>query len=113
MSKEFQESPTQEISVTPVTIDHGEVPGGKKKIGEGKWWRVFFEAGHAVQIIIAALIAIAIGMVVNVTVDEVPAAATALVGIPGGLWLRALQAVGESAIPGSGFGFGSRTDWGS
>lgn len=97
MSKEFQESPTQEISVTPVTADNGEAPTGKKKIGEGKWWRCFFEAGHAVQIIIAAVIAIAIGMVVNVTVDNVPVAATALVGIPGTLWLRALQAVGTSS----------------
>lgn len=92
-SKEFVEAPSQDISVTPVMPE--DAPPAKKKIGEGRWYRVFFEPGSAAQIICAAALAIAIGMAVNATVDSVPEAAIAIVGIPGTLWLRALQAVGE------------------
>lgn len=94
MSKELDTTNSQDITVTPVSADNNYAEPQKKKIGEGKWWRCFFEPGSAPQIIVAAVIAIAIGMAVNVTVDEVPEAAVALVGIPGNLWLRALQAVG-------------------
>ncbi|KAF2261921.1 Sodium:dicarboxylate symporter family protein [Lojkania enalia] len=48
--------------------------------------------GSAIQIIIAAAIAIAIGMAVSASVDEVPEAAPAILEIPGSLWLRALKA---------------------
>lgn len=66
-------------------------PNRKKK----KWWSVFLEPGSAPQIILAALLAVAIGMTVNATVDKVPTAAIEIVGIPGRIWLRALTAVGE------------------
>lgn len=99
MSKELQETPSQDITVTPVALNNGGDVPRKKKIGEGKWWRMFFEPGHAAQIICAAVLAIAIGMAVNATVDSVPVAATAIVGIPGTLWLRALQAVGKYLCP--------------
>lgn len=46
------------------------------------------------QIIIAALLAIIIGLAVTTQVDEVPDAAVAILAIPGNLWLRALRAVG-------------------
>ena len=52
--------------------------------------------GSVWQIIIAALLAIAIGLAVTTTVDEVPAAAITILAIPGNLWLRALRAVGVS-----------------
>lgn len=52
--------------------------------------------GSVWQIIFAALLAIAIGLAVTFTVDEVPEAAIAILGIPGNLWLRALKAAGMS-----------------
>lgn len=59
------------------------------------WWHCFLEAGHAAQIVVAAVIAIAIGLAVSGTVDQddIPDAAIAILKIPGTLWLRALQAV--------------------
>jgi hypothetical protein len=67
----------------------------KRKLGEGKWWRIIVTPGSPAQIVLAALVAIGIGMGVNVAVDTVPEAAVALLAIPGQLWLRALSAVGE------------------
>ena len=52
--------------------------------------------GSVWQIIFAALLAIAIGLAVTFTVDEVPEAAIAILGIPGNLWLRGLKAAGLS-----------------
>lgn len=57
------------------------------------WWKGFFIMGHVLQIITAAVIAIAIGLSVSSTVDEVPESARVILGIPGELWLRALQAI--------------------
>ncbi|KAF2847343.1 excitatory amino acid transporter 1 [Plenodomus tracheiphilus IPT5] len=51
------------------------------------------EPGSVWQIIIAALLAVAIGLIVTTQVDKVPEAATAILAIPGNLWLRALRAV--------------------
>jgi Na+/H+-dicarboxylate symporter len=51
------------------------------------------EPGSATQIIIAAILAIAIGMPVVSTVEEVPQAAIDIISIPGGLWLRALKCI--------------------
>lgn len=59
------------------------------------WWASIKEPGSAFQIVLAALLAIAIGMTVTSTVDKVPDAARAILGIPGVLWLRSLRAVGE------------------
>ncbi|KAK4185214.1 excitatory amino acid transporter 3 [Podospora australis] len=58
-----------------------------------KWWHGIREPGHALQIVIAAVLAIAIGMAVTTTVDDVPDAARVIIAIPGTLWLRALRAV--------------------
>jgi len=57
------------------------------------WWHTFFVAGSVAQIIVAAVLAVAIGVAVSYSVDNIPKAATVLVGIPGRLWLRALRAV--------------------
>ena len=62
----------------------------------GRAWKVLKTPGSALQIVIAAVIALAIGMAVNVTVDTVPSAAVVVLGIPGRLWLRSLTAVGTS-----------------
>jgi hypothetical protein len=63
------------------------------------WWHNVFVAGSVSQIIIAAVLAVAIGIAVSYTVDNIPKAAIVLVGIPGRLWLRALRAVGTSLAP--------------
>ncbi|KAF7194312.1 Excitatory amino acid transporter [Pseudocercospora fuligena] len=55
-------------------------------------WRTLKTPGSALQIVIAALIAIAIGLAVSATVDDIPEAAPAILEIPGSLWLRALRA---------------------
>lgn len=62
------------------------------------WWKIK-EPGSVWQIIIAALLAIVIGLAVTTQVDEVPEAAVAILAIPGNLWLRALRAVGELDEP--------------
>lgn len=61
-----------------------------------KWWSSLLVAGSAPQIVLAALVAIAIGLGVSSAVERVPQSALDLVNIPGRLWLRALTAVGES-----------------
>lgn len=59
------------------------------------WWHAIKEPGSALQIVIAALLAIAIGLIVTTQVNNVPQAAVVILSIPGDLWLRALRAVGE------------------
>lgn len=88
---------TKEESHEPTSLSSnaGEDEGPKRP------WYIslkdsFFEAGSATQIVTAALIAIAIGLIVTTQVDEIPIAAIEIISIPGDLWLRALQAVGES-----------------
>jgi hypothetical protein len=60
------------------------------------FWQRVKEPGSVWQIIIAALLAIAIGLIVTTQVESVHPAAIAIVAIPGTLWLRALRAVGTS-----------------
>lgn len=62
------------------------------------WPRRWLELGHVSQIIVAAVIALAIGLGISAGVgpDNVHPAAGVLLEIPGRLWLRALQAVGTS-----------------
>ncbi|CAN8097706.1 unnamed protein product [Discula destructiva] len=60
---------------------------------EKPWWHPIKEPGSAAQIVIAAALAITIGLIVTATVDEVPVAAVAILGIPGVIWLRGLQAI--------------------
>ncbi|ORY17223.1 Sodium:dicarboxylate symporter [Clohesyomyces aquaticus] len=62
-------------------------------IAKPTFWQRVKEPGSVWQIIIAAVLAIAIGLAVTFTVDEVPDAVIAIVGIPGDLWLRSLKAV--------------------
>ncbi|KAK4038407.1 Sodium:dicarboxylate symporter [Parachaetomium inaequale] len=57
------------------------------------WWNSVRVAGSATQIVIAAALAIAIGLAVSTSIDEVPKAAITIVAIPGNLWLRSLKAV--------------------
>ncbi|KAK0752584.1 Sodium:dicarboxylate symporter [Schizothecium vesticola] len=57
------------------------------------WWNSVRVAGSATQIVIAAALAIAIGMAVTTMVDDIPKEASTILAIPGRLWLRALKAV--------------------
>ena len=59
------------------------------------WWHDIKELGSAPQIVLAAALAIAIGMAVTSTVDDIPDAASTILAIPGTLWLRSLRAVGQ------------------
>ena len=61
---------------------------------DGKWYASLFEAGSATQIVIAAILAIALGLGITAAVDEVPVSVVKILGIPGQLWLRCLKAVG-------------------
>jgi hypothetical protein len=58
------------------------------------FWQRVKEPGSVWQIIFAALLAIAIGLIVTTQVETVHPAAIAITAIPGTLWLRALRAVG-------------------
>lgn len=58
------------------------------------FWQRAKTPGSVWQIILAAILAIVIGLAVTTTVDEVPEAAIVLLAVPGNLWLRALRAVG-------------------
>lgn len=58
------------------------------------WWAGVKKRGSAPQIIIAALLALAIGLPVALTVDNIAKEVSPLLGIVGTLWLRALKAVG-------------------
>lgn len=58
-----------------------------------KTWQQLLEPGSALQIVIAAAVAIGIGLAVSSTVDDIPRPASVILAIPGQLWLRALKAV--------------------
>ena len=83
----------------PVSVgssrDDAPRPRGDRTLMQ-KVWDETKQPGSAIQIILAAAVAIGIGLGVSSAVDEVPDAAVELVGIPGDLWLRALKAVGAS-----------------
>ncbi|KAF1835609.1 Sodium:dicarboxylate symporter [Decorospora gaudefroyi] len=76
-------SPSEDIMPQPTVAVEEKKTFIQKVLTPGSVW----------QIIIAALLAIAIGLAVTTTVDEVPEAAIVLLAIPGNLWLRALRAV--------------------
>jgi len=74
-------------------------PGVAAAETKNPWWNSVFVAGSVTQIIIAAVLAVSIGIAVSYSVETIPKAATVLVGIPGRLWLRALRAVGTFIRP--------------
>lgn len=56
------------------------------------------QPGSALQIIIAASVAIIIGLSISTTVTDIPEAVPIILEIPGDLWLRALQATSKSIL---------------
>lgn len=91
-----ESSPSMEPVQQQTTVNSGAEFEEVKK----PWWHPVIEPGHAVQIIIAAILAIAIGLGVSAGVgqENIPDAAPAILEIPGNLWLRALQAVGKLTL---------------
>jgi hypothetical protein len=87
----------REASSTSSTPDYSSRPTYAEEIPEKKktLWQKFMTKGSVLQIIAAALLAIAIGLIVTTQVSDIPDAAVALLAIPGQLWLRALRAVGQ------------------
>lgn len=83
-------APVESNNSRSISSDSAAAPANKP---DRKWWHSVKEPGSALQIIIAALIAIGIGLAVSLNVDEVPKAAIDILNIPGRLWLRALKAV--------------------
>ena len=87
----------EERPVQVPTNSSSDIPQGytEEEAVKRPWWHGFKTPGHALQIISAALVAIAIGLIVVTQVDEVPEAAIVILSIIGNLWLRALKAVGK------------------
>ncbi|TDZ41201.1 Excitatory amino acid transporter 3 [Colletotrichum trifolii] len=88
-NKQVQENSSME-QVQQQTSFSTEEPA---RVRQKKWWHPVVEPGSAVQIIIAAAIAVAIGLGVKSVHPDIPSAATTILVIPGNLWLRALKAV--------------------
>ncbi|KAL1960386.1 hypothetical protein VTO42DRAFT_8346 [Malbranchea cinnamomea] len=86
MSKELTNDSSESPPVRFESVHEEEEP-------KRPWWHSIKEPGSALQIVIAAAVAIGIGMAVTTTVDDIPEAVAPLIGIPGTLWLRALKAV--------------------
>ncbi|KAI5368137.1 Putative sodium:dicarboxylate symporter [Septoria linicola] len=80
-SQDTVPTPTQEQDVV-----QAKEPFGKRVLRNLK------TPGSALQIVLAAVLAIGIGLAVSLTVDEIPEAAPVILEIPGTLWLRALRA---------------------
>lgn len=98
MGKEIETGETRETWRTDSSrsVDVQDIPGTAVAEPKKSWWHPIKEPGSAAQIVISALVAIAIGLAVTSTVDSVPEACTEILGIPGTTWLRALRATGES-----------------
>ncbi|KAG9232163.1 Sodium:dicarboxylate symporter [Amylocarpus encephaloides] len=88
-AEKLLDSKSSDIDLRQETTYHdGDVEKVKKP-----WWNSIKEPGSALQIVVAAALAIAIGVAVTASVDDVPEACSVILAIPGTLWLRALKAV--------------------
>ncbi|KAJ0116962.1 excitatory amino acid transporter 2 [Diaporthe amygdali] len=94
MGKEIQSAETRETwrSDSSRTVAVEDVPVTSVVEPKKPWWLPIKEPGSAAQIVISAVIAIAIGLAVTSTVDSVPVACSTILEIPGTTWLRALRA---------------------
>ncbi|KAM0561116.1 hypothetical protein ACHAPJ_003619 [Fusarium lateritium] len=93
-SKDVKDMPEAHPVQVP-TNSSNDIPRDhvEEEVVKKPWWHSIKEPGSALQIISAALLAIAIGVVVATQADSVPDAAIVIIGIPGNMWLRALKAV--------------------
>lgn len=98
MGKEIEAGESRETWRTDSSrsVDVQDVSADQVVEPKKPWWHPIKEPGSAAQIVISAVVAIAIGLAVTSTVDSVPEACTEILGIPGTTWLRALRATGKS-----------------
>lgn len=92
-----QQQDTKEAMDTapqPVRTNSSQEPHPIEETVKRPWWYSIKEPGSALQIICAAILAIAIGIVVATQAESIPPAVPVIISIPGDLWLRALKAVG-------------------
>ena len=92
---------TAGTNTTPLSREGSSDPStaaGEAPLVKRNWYQQLWDSaktpGSAVQIITAALIAIAIGLAVSTSVSDIPEAVPVILEIPGTLWLRALRATG-------------------
>lgn len=83
----------ENVRRTSTTMSPDQQTSAEETTTKKPWWNSVRVAGSATQIVIAAALAIAIGMAVTTTVDDIPKEASTILAIPGRLWLRALKAV--------------------
>ena len=89
-------TPHDGVSVRPVqSPDESEIA---KPSWNQRLLATLLKPGSALQIVLAAVLAIAIGMAVTSTTSDIPEAAPVILEIPGSLWLRALRATGMLSI---------------
>lgn len=86
--------------VEPVVSESENALGSPRRqsVEERKkpWYYAFAVWGSAPQIILAALLALAIGLPLSMKVDDIPKEVPVYLNIPGDLWLRSLKAIGKS-----------------
>ena len=101
MGKENETGETRETWRTDSSrsVDAQDVPATPVVEPKKPWWHPIKEPGSAPQIVIAAIVAIAIGLAITSTVPSIPRACPELLEIPGTSWLRALRATGEQIFP--------------
>jgi Na+/serine symporter len=87
---------SKDLPVERKTTDFSEPPQSPTAEEKNVRWRGFFKPGSAGLIIIAAVLAIVIGVTVSTTETPVPSWVVTILAIPGNLWLRSLRAVGET-----------------
>lgn len=97
MGKETEIGETRETWRTDSSrsVDVRDIPATPVVESKKPWWHPIKEPGSAAQIVISAVLALAIGLAITSTVDSIPTACTEILEIPGTTWLRALRATGE------------------
>ncbi|KIX00112.1 uncharacterized protein Z518_10249 [Rhinocladiella mackenziei CBS 650.93] len=93
MEKNLQES--SEPRLIPTNFEQSRIEAAvetPKRTWSQALYQSLKEPGSALQIVIAAAIAIGIGMAVTANVQDIPDAAPIILEVPGSLWLRALRA---------------------
>ena len=93
------------------SVPRDEDPTEPKRTFTQRFVASLKQPGSAIQIIIAASVAIIIGLSISTTVTEIPEAVPVILEIPGDLWLRALQATSKLSLRRSGYTLCPITNW--
>ncbi|CZT19396.1 related to excitatory amino acid transporter [Ramularia collo-cygni] len=90
----YEKGVAAEEGLTPPPQDRGHsIDGQPEKLSvKQRFVRALVTPGSAIQIVIAAVLGLGIGLAVSSTTEDIPEAAPVLLQIPGQLWLRALRA---------------------